>query len=378
MKQVFSFLLVLFSLNAYAVNYNAVLTNMVAINATTLEFKLKIGIADATVIQMGSSNFRITYVTGVTNNPGLSNAVLVSDIFTGQPGYSPSSVTNSSGSFAFNTIYSTPINGGVVIPPSGTVSTQTITLPDGVTTYTMGTMTGGIVVATIRMTIVDPNVNITLAYKLSGVGRTIFYDDDNSATLTATTTIGIGAYPLPIEFGGIEAAEKGAANVVSWKTLSEKNVNKFVVERSENGLTDWADLGSVKATGTSNTVNEYTFSDNTPAQVSYYRLRAVDFDGKESRSTIVSVTRKRGRLSFVGIYPNPAVATANVKFEANAEGDLTVMLTDVLGRVVTTQQVSALEGMNNISINLENVAQGTYFVTLKDGNAKISQRLVKL
>jgi hypothetical protein len=54
-----------------------------------------------------------------------------------------------------------------------------------------------------------------------------------------------------------------------------------------------------------------------------------------------------------------------------------VIVTDLIGKVVKTETFTTTEGANSIRLNLSNLAQGTYIMTLNDGETRTTQRLVK-
>lgn len=76
-------------------------------------------------------------------------------------------------------------------------------------------------------------------------------------------------------------------NRLDWVTLSEYG---FYVERSSEGKT-FEDLGFVRGKGNSTSANNYTFKDENPLMqlISYYRLRQVDFNGKENYTKVIAL-----------------------------------------------------------------------------------------
>ena len=76
---------------------------------------------------------------------------------------------------------------------------------------------------------------------------------------------------------------------IAWKTASEINCEKFIVQRSKNGQ-NWESLDSVDGAGTSSTLNSYNLIDPHPlGETSYYRLKQIDFNGSVTFSQIESV-----------------------------------------------------------------------------------------
>jgi Secretion system C-terminal sorting domain len=182
---------------------------------------------------------------------------------------------------------------------------------------------------------------------------------------------------LAVELKNLSANSQGNANVINWTTATEKNNAYFAIERSANGETGWVNIGTVKGLSNTSVETNYSFNDNTPLSISYYRLRSVDNQGKEELSKVVSVYRKTGKFNINKIFPNPSVETFNIDFEATSISKVIATVTDIVGRVVSIQTIQANEGLNRFSLNLNGLPQGSYILSLKEGNTVATQRIVK-
>ena len=182
---------------------------------------------------------------------------------------------------------------------------------------------------------------------------------------------------LPIELKSLTATAKGAANIVKWTTATELNVAEFIIERSANGRDAWTAIARTKAAGTTQTEQNYQVTDNEPLTLSYYRLRSVETSGKSEVSKTVAVKRNGGKLAVLMVSPNPTTEGVNVDFSTSKIGKLSVTVIDILGKVVRTETVTTVEGANLMRLDLSNLAQGTYVLTLNDGETLATQRVVK-
>ena len=97
--------------------------------------------------------------------------------------------------------------------------------------------------------------------------------------------------PIPIELKSFTGTVEGRVNVLNWETLTEINVKSHIVERSVDGK-GWSEVGSVAGKRNSQASVKYTLEDRNPLVKAYYRLRTIDFDGKESFSSTIALTRK--------------------------------------------------------------------------------------
>jgi Secretion system C-terminal sorting domain/Fibronectin type III domain len=180
------------------------------------------------------------------------------------------------------------------------------------------------------------------------------------------------ATPLPITMKSLSAIEKGATNLIKWETATEQNVRIFAVEKSIDGK-NWKALGTVVP----NTAKRYEMIDAAPATNMYYRVRNIDNDGREDVSEIVSVNRKSGKLAIASIAPNPTTDDMKVKIETTENTTITIHVVDVVGRVVMTQSIEALNGFNTVTLNTAAIQSGTYFLVINDGVSTLTERIVK-
>ena len=183
--------------------------------------------------------------------------------------------------------------------------------------------------------------------------------------------------PIPVELKSFTAVAKEKVNAIQWQTATELNVNKFIIERSNNGVTNWLSIGEEKAVGNSTSLQTYNLTDNDPLSMSYYRLRTVDVNGKESLSNTVSVARKVGRLNITNVFPVPTSNDVNVQFEAKNNEQIELIITTITGQVVAQSKITAKEGFNTQTISMINFENGLYFISLSNGVDKVLHRIVK-
>jgi serine protease len=71
--------------------------------------------------------------------------------------------------------------------------------------------------------------------------------------------------------------------------------------------------------------------------------------------------------TITGIFPNPANETVQVTFNTNAASPATVVISDMTGRQVMSEQRSAVAGVNQHSIDVSGLAAGVYLVRVDCG-----------
>lgn len=78
------------------------------------------------------------------------------------------------------------------------------------------------------------------------------------------------------------------------------------------------------------------------------------------------------------IFPNPASEEAQVVFDLEKAGDVTLRLLDAAGHLVRTEQVAGLSGANTFHLRLGHLPEGVYLVQLLAEGERWSERLVVL
>ena len=185
--------------------------------------------------------------------------------------------------------------------------------------------------------------------------------------------------PLPVTLLSFTAAAVDNKYIkTDWTTATETNNSGFEVERSVDGV-NYADMGWVAGHGTSITPNTYQFDDMTalPGIVYYYRLKQVDIDGNYAYSNIASATLTGDNgFTLENIYPNPANNQVTVGVISNINAATTMTMTDMLGRVVMTEEWPMSIGYNVNQFDVSRFADGAYTVTVTSGNVTTSKKLV--
>lgn len=79
----------------------------------------------------------------------------------------------------------------------------------------------------------------------------------------------------------------------------------------------------------------------------------------------------------VNLYPNPADEELNISFQAINNEKMTIVLTDLTGKIIQTNTIQANEGENLVLLNTSDFAKGVYFVNLLSGTKRTTLQFVK-
>jgi hypothetical protein len=185
---------------------------------------------------------------------------------------------------------------------------------------------------------------------------------------------------LPARWGSIAARLAGDAMQVEWTSLQELNADFYMVERAcGDGV--FTEIGIVQAFGNSISPRSYSFIDPHPLHgEQQYRLVLVDHDGRTSMSQAVSARYGgAGTLEWVTVGPVPTRGPLKLSFaETDREERLRFSLASMDGKLVVDQPIEAKLGVNEIALDLTDVLDGVYFVSLKGVDKALSYRIVKI
>lgn len=176
--------------------------------------------------------------------------------------------------------------------------------------------------------------------------------------------------PLPVTLTSFTATCERAVKL-SWSTSSEQNSDLFIVEKSRN-MTDWVFVANQTAAGNSSVNINYTEKDENPwKEISYYRLRQLDFDGQEKIYGPISVSCDQNENSMT-VYPNPNQGDFTIEISSAVNmGDVQLYLTDLAGKIITSLTLNIPVGTTQILIEGLDLQMGTYFVQIRENGNQL-------
>lgn len=178
----------------------------------------------------------------------------------------------------------------------------------------------------------------------------------------------INTISVPVRLNRFSAnlLENGSYNV-TWSTASENGTEKFIVERSLDGV-HFAEVTTVKAQATGSTEKEYSYTDKISGQYKvYYRLKTSDVTGRTTFSEIALVkNQSNSGMSVTSVNNTVKITVATQQLPAF------VKIYNAQGNVVCTKKTTDA----SLTIN-EKLPAGIYVVKVigRDNNF-ISQKFI--
>lgn len=178
---------------------------------------------------------------------------------------------------------------------------------------------------------------------------------------------------LPVSFIDVIASWKETDAHISWEVGLELKAKEYRIERSENGAV-FMPIGAVPATQRS----FYSFSDNQPLQRSgFYRIKAIDSDGKVTLSKIVQLNRNLANTLAV-VVPNPVAGRqVHIRWKKPDTGMIYARIYDAAGRLTGQYAISNGNKQFETTIQLPAATPpGIYSLLLLAGQDKQTLQIV--
>lgn len=156
-------------------------------------------------------------------------------------------------------------------------------------------------------------------------------------------------------------------HLLNWKlNCNSTPAVTMVMERSTDGW-NYVPVFSEHATAL-RCLQPFTFTDQQPAAgINYYRLKIIDAGGKNSYSTVITLSHAVKNIDMQ-ITPNPVVTGwFNLKICTVKDELFEILISDMQGRAVQKNIVGLTAGINTIPVYITNLAAGTYQLIAKPG-----------
>jgi hypothetical protein len=196
-------------------------------------------------------------------------------------------------------------------------------------------------------------------------------DNGSPTGTTITLTEGVA---MPISLARFTADVKKQNVSLNWTTDMEKNTNYFEIERSKDGHYFEA-IGKLSAAGNSEESIEYSYTDERPNSINYYRLRSVDFDESFTRSNVLSANVGQTE-SGINMYPSPVLSTATINLELAKPGDYTMNVYNISGQLVRSERIMLNES-EQISFDANDLNTGLYVIEFQGNDRTFVSEFIK-
>ncbi|MEO8149387.1 MAG: T9SS type A sorting domain-containing protein [Bacteroidia bacterium] len=188
--------------------------------------------------------------------------------------------------------------------------------------------------------------------------------------------------PLPVNLVAFNAELKGNDGNVYWTTTNEINADHFILERSVDGI-NFSEISTQTAQTQSTVFKNYYYLDKNinrlGTSVIYYRLREVDKNGSQYYSQIIALKLKDNTVSdILNFFPNPCIDQFVISYFSDKDDEITLDIYSSTGAIVCSVNFEVSEGINQLNqTQLNDIAQGIYFVKITNHQRQINYKFVK-
>lgn len=197
----------------------------------------------------------------------------------------------------------------------------------------------------------------------------------NGATYIYTAFKGGTVLPVELMYFKVNLQNRKEA-LLQWKTSSEINNEKFIIEKSYDGII-FFELAEVTGAGNSFAPNTYSYYDlGVEKEQVYYRLKQVDFDGSFEVFGIRVVSSKENR-SF-DVFPNPINIGDPIYITTPYEGVNNIKIYNLKGELVYSSVI--IGGEFSSTIELKQVSfilyPGNYILEVSNNVESTQQKII--
>ncbi|MEO6315595.1 MAG: T9SS type A sorting domain-containing protein [Chitinophagaceae bacterium] len=223
---------------------------------------------------------------------------------------------------------------------------------------------------------VDPLATLGNTVTINGAANPVVFGFATSPNITNNQVNNAGLHTLPVTFISVNAQTAAAGVAITWKTANELNIEKYIIERSADG-TSFRAIGETMAIGGSNSI-EYQFTDRAAfAGKNFYRIRAVNLDGRTELSPTVTFNIDGGTAG-ISIYPNPVVKNQllTLSLQNIPRGNYSVRIQNAQGQLLQQQTIVQENGNSVQTIVLANTAAGIYTIEVSNHHQRFVKRFM--
>lgn len=196
-----------------------------------------------------------------------------------------------------------------------------------------------------------------------------------AGTWYRTWTLADMSEPLPVEMTYFNGNCEDNGIVIEWQTASELNNDYFEIHKSQNGY-EFEKIATIIGNGNSSYIQNYSYTDEVGASSNvFYKIAQVDFDGNTKFYDPIQVNPCMGDNGLNVYAPNLREIT--IELTSSFDADYEMIIYDALGKQIKSPSLlQAKQGFNRFDIQDENLAFGTYMITLFNDQNKMTKKLI--
>ncbi|TAE39655.1 MAG: T9SS C-terminal target domain-containing protein [Sphingobacteriales bacterium] len=177
---------------------------------------------------------------------------------------------------------------------------------------------------------------------------------------------------LALHITKFDVTAKNNTALLKWEVSSNKEIQKFEIQKSEDGLRFSKTGETFINTDTQN--NSYTFVDNYPYPTTYYKIKQINTTGSDY-SEIKVLNNNVKNPNDYQIYPTSVSDKLNINCKNNIPISLSIQIISLNGNIIQNykaQQASTLQ------VPMQQIKPGMYIVKISNAQSKENLYISKI
>ncbi len=212
------------------------------------------------------------------------------------------------------------------------------------------------------------------------------YSNDGGTLTAWGLRICVNNIVIPVEMVDFKAIPLKNKIQLNWQTATERNNTGFDIQRSTDPLfaesrstsgSNFTTLGFLKGQGDATKLSDYQYFDDKVriGTTYYYRLRQLDFDGKETFSKVIAANLNKDGVWDIALEPNPATSLLNIEVLGKANQTVHIEMYSIEGKLVMTEKITA--DNSKTTLDLTPLSSGIYMLKCFAGTSYFVKKVVK-
>ncbi|MFZ1527602.1 MAG: T9SS type A sorting domain-containing protein [Ferruginibacter sp.] len=186
---------------------------------------------------------------------------------------------------------------------------------------------------------------------------------------------GCGFIILPVTLNSFYVSAENKLANLSWDVSNSGATNKFIIERSEDGLS-FTTIGEVNALN--NLQQSFNYKDIQPEdKVYYYRLIIVGKNGAKAVSSVVKTGVNAAQNNLMQATPSLATNKIAATWLSSKNEMGTIQVMGAAGNTFLSRNISIIPGNNRQLLDVSALPAGMYFIKLQTPQGQKLARFVK-
>ncbi len=173
----------------------------------------------------------------------------------------------------------------------------------------------------------------------------------------------------------ITATQKGSDVHVNFSTANETEMRNYEIEESSNGINFIKGISVAAKNANSN--NYSCLASHVVMGNNYYRIKAIENNGKVSYSQIVKLKIGSGKAASISVYPNPVKdGVVQLQLSDIEQGEYTIRIINIAGKEFFTKVINHLGGSSIQNISIKEVPKGTYILQVLNNKTLLNKKII--